>query len=98
MGTRKIMCDAHGNREATFVCAHICSDRDNRQTVGFNYSSESHETYPNAWCDACDAFLMANGGDWNDTTEAFAQVSVLCSGCYLQRKSCAEEAGRLTEH
>lgn len=98
MTSRNIECSSHGVCEATYVCRHIWGSGDNVPSVGFNYSSLSNDAYPNAWCDACDDFLMANGGDWNDITEAFARVSLLCSGCYLQRKAAAQEAGKLTEH
>lgn len=35
-----------------------------------------------AWCSACDEVLLKEGGEWNDKSEAFAGVSILCEGCF----------------
>jgi len=37
---------------------------------------------PDAWCAACDKALQAGGGDWNEESEAFAQIKLVCDACY----------------
>ncbi|WP_216859300.1 hypothetical protein [Sulfitobacter aestuariivivens] len=36
----------------------------------------------NAWCDGCEKFRLANGNEWNDTTEAHAKIKLLCRNCF----------------
>ncbi|WP_164932921.1 hypothetical protein [Tropicibacter alexandrii] len=36
----------------------------------------------NGWCAACDDFLMAHGGEWDDVTEDHAQIGLLCEHCF----------------
>ena len=44
-------------------------------------ATDTDEERPHAWCDACDAVLMREG-EWNEVSEAHAQVTMVCSGCY----------------
>lgn len=78
---RHVECSRHGTREATFVCQHLSSIDD---VVGFHAGfDEEHpdEPWPNAWCDACER-VRAEEGDWNDRSEAFARIQLMCDGCY----------------
>jgi hypothetical protein len=74
----KVECSEHGEAIATFVCRHV------RDGVGCGYvASADHpdDARPDAWCDHCDR-VQAREGGWNDVSEAVADVSLLCSGCY----------------
>ena len=48
---------------------------------GFRCADDEEGPRPDAWCDACDRALEQEG-EWNDRSEAFAGVTLLCAGCY----------------
>lgn len=75
-----IECQEHGVRARTFVCQHLVSGSD----LGFHFEVSEDEpdiAWPDAWCDACDAVLEAEGG-WTEEAEEAAGVSVVCDFCY----------------
>ena len=77
---KKVECDIHGTADATFVCQHLVGG----ENLGFNlgYDPENpDELYPDAWCDECESVLEAEG-EWNDKSEEFADIKLLCSHCY----------------
>ena len=37
---------------------------------------------PDAWCDRCEDAFQAEGGEWNDRSEAVARIKLLCVRCY----------------
>lgn len=77
-----VECARHGEGTATFVCTHV------RRGVacGFFDSGESPENpFPDAWCAGCEE-VRTREGEWNDVSEEFAQVGLLCSGCYLEAR------------
>ncbi|MBC6699429.1 hypothetical protein [Hymenobacter sp. BT190] len=59
--------------------------------VGFYepFASDLAKTYPdgelNAWCDMCDEKLM-EVGEWNDESESFAQIKLICDACFFDMK------------
>ncbi|KIT15817.1 hypothetical protein jaqu_23970 [Jannaschia aquimarina] len=58
---RVVECDAHGATRAAFICKHLVASLDDRVNRGVNcVRSDIGEV--NAWCDACDARLIADGG------------------------------------
>ena len=76
----KVECDTHGTMEATFVCQHLIGG----EKLGFNlgYDTENPDgLFPDAWCDECESVLEAEG-EWNDKSEEFAEIKLLCSHCY----------------
>lgn len=77
-----VECDEHGLQQATFVCQHIILGLREDKPYGFWWSSDSNNPRPDAWCTACDEYLASSGGEWNDKTEAFAGVTLLCGSCY----------------
>ena len=72
-----IHCEKHGRRYATFVCCHLVQGSD----LGFFYADDPEDERPDAWCGACDRVLLEEG-EWNDRSEGFAQVTLICSECY----------------
>jgi hypothetical protein len=77
-------CAAHGPQEETFVCRHLAESLRTQQGVGWFGSSEPRG---DAWCQACEAVRIAQGGpdgEWTERSEAFAQITVLCAVCYDQ--------------
>ncbi len=61
----------------TYVCQHLVRG----SGLGFFYG-DSKDLRPDAWCGDCDRILIENGGEWNDESEAFAKVTILCANCY----------------
>ena len=82
--TNIVECHAHGKQEETFVCQHLLGALDTREKVGFFWSGGPRS---NAWCSACEEARIREGGtagDWNERSEAFAGIKLLCGACYDQ--------------
>jgi hypothetical protein len=61
---------------ATFMCHHLLHSTG----AGF-FGDFGRDPRPDAWCARCDEVLAA-WGDWNEENERFAQISLVCAGCY----------------
>ena len=75
-------CNEHGAQEETFVCKHLLQSLRTGQKVGFYWASEPRG---DAWCHACEQVRLTEGGasgEWNERSEAFAQITILCGQCY----------------
>jgi len=75
----KIQCSTHGERERTYVCAHLLGE-----TAGLGFNSDepdSDHPFPDAWCDNCELIRAAHNG-WNEEAERLVKISLVCSGCY----------------
>ena len=79
---KRVHCKEHGIQQATFVCRHIIQTLRDGKPRGFWTSDIPGNPRPDAWCAECEAKVQACGGEWNDESEAFAGVSLLCGGCY----------------
>jgi hypothetical protein len=76
----KVECKTHGSADATFICQHLIGG----ESLGFNigYDPEApDELHPDAWCDECEKTLNSEG-EWNDKSEEFADIKIVCSHCY----------------
>ncbi len=82
-----VECAEHGAQPATFVCQHILRGLEEDKPYGFWWADDPESTRPDAWCTACEEYLNADGGEWNDKTEAFAGVKLLCGSCYDRAKA-----------
>ncbi len=78
----RVVCSIHGPQPATFVCRHIIEGLRRNSTCGFRQAADTTEPRPDAWCNACAEFLAEHGGEWDDTTESCAGVTLLCGACY----------------
>ena len=88
MGDEKwIECGSHGRRLATYVCRHLVESLRTRIPVGFQTADD--EAHSDAWCDACEG-IRSQEGEWNDRSEAFAKITLLCSGCYDRAKELSK--------
>jgi hypothetical protein len=79
-----INCQTHGPQEETFVCEHLVKALDTGEMVGFFWSGEPRG---DAWCSACEEVRIREGGitgDWNERSEKFAKIKILCGACYDQ--------------
>lgn len=78
----EVECDVHGTRFATFVCQHLV----HQQNVGFFCSDDPDDSHPDAWCAKCEQVRLEEG-EWNENSEAFAKITLLCAGCYEVAKA-----------
>ncbi|WP_321397761.1 DUF6882 domain-containing protein [Emcibacter sp.] len=77
-----IECPTHGTTSETWVCQHLVGGA---RKLGFNVGyglDDPDEYYPDAWCDECEKMLEAEG-EWTEKAEAFADIKIVCAGCYL---------------
>jgi hypothetical protein len=77
-----VECAEHGRQDGTFVCQHLLRSLGTRERVGFFFTSSPRG---DAWCAACEEVRIREGGDsgdWNDRSEAFAGVKLICGACY----------------
>lgn len=85
---KKVSCCNHGERYPAFVCQHLVKNA----KVGFwePFDSDPSKTYKddelNAWCDKCDEVLTQEG-EWNDKSEEFAQIKLICDKCFFDMKA-----------
>lgn len=81
--SKKIECPEHGPQTTTFVCCHLTESLKTGKIVGYHCAEEDpEEPYPDAWCDACQNIFEEEGFEWNDRSEAFANINILCGLCY----------------
>jgi hypothetical protein len=84
----RVVCGDHGPVLPTFVCRHLVA----QSGTGFNVPDEPvNPEWPfrQAWCDECDALLM-RVGEWNDESEAFAGITMICEICFDRRREARQ--------
>lgn len=88
MKQKKVDCGIHGFGRPAFVCQHL----NLKEVNGFE---EAFETYQGmdleedgefcAWCDECEKVRIEKDG-WNDESEKFANIKLICEDCYFELK------------
>ena len=63
---QKIICGAHGETPATFLCQHLSAG----VACGFHVADAPGDPWPDAWCDLCEEAVQATEGEWTDESEA----------------------------
>ncbi len=86
---RQCDCELHGRRPATFVCQHIVASLYSGEPVGFHWSADSRDAYPDACCSACHKRHEAEGFEWTGEAEAQLGVKLLCADCYVNARRLA---------
>lgn len=84
--THYMECSEHGQQEETFVCQHIVQSLEDRQAIGFHWSSESNESRPDAWCHECNDKVRETNWEWTEENLEFANIRLLCGICYDRAK------------
>jgi len=79
----KINCNRHGEKSVTLICTHIAQAADTGKRVGFCWSREDEQTYPDAWCYECNSKLMSLDA-WTKEMFELASFKVTCSECYKE--------------
>lgn len=75
---RTVICGTDGERKPAFICHHLTLES---KSLGF-YEPDAQAEEKNGWCGECDIYLAEHGGRWNDTTEAFANIYMICDVCF----------------
>ena len=94
--SKRVHCGEHGERHAAFVCQHLVRG----SGLGF-FEPDRAPVLPDesdeqsAWCSECESVRQQEGG-WNDTSGAFAHVTMICDACYEAAHHRNEEKGHLT--
>ena len=80
-GAQLVQCGTHGETPPAYVCQHIKTSLEDGQPRGLFWSRDDDGHF-NGYCDECDSFRESHGGEWNDQTEAFAGMLLICEGCF----------------
>ena len=92
---RRVECAQHSDAHAAFVCRHLFQQllEERYSPIGFfvpdGFKLSSSWDGWNGWCNICDLEL-GRVGSWNETSEAFAGIKMVCSGCFLKAKGIQE--------
>lgn len=88
-----VECDSHGKMRAAYICQHL----NNRNQTGFEEAFESFKGMEleegddfQAWCDECEVQRLKTNG-WTDESMAYANIKVVCEGCYFVIKEFNEK-------
>lgn len=76
----QIECRTHGKTNSTFLCRHLVEGEKKGFNLGYDPENPD-DLHPDAWCDECESILEAEG-EWNDKSEKFADIKLLCASCY----------------
>ena len=86
MSDKFVECGNHGRAKPAFLCLHLRTN----SRVGWNepdaYDYDEDSDFfgcINAWCDPCERKAIETGG-WNDESEAFAEIGLVCEACALR--------------
>ena len=77
-----VNCHSHGEQAVTLVCQHIARANESDASIGFFWSRDDENVFPDAWCRDCNEQLLA-ADEWNDAMEKAASLKIICSQCYL---------------
>lgn len=73
-----VYCGEHGERKPTFVCQHLVHGSGLGFVTPFDQPPDAP---PNAWCAGCEDVRAEQGG-WDDITEEFASIKMICDICF----------------
>jgi len=80
-----IQCETHGESQKAYVCVHLSRES---HGLGFNRNNPNKEnSWPDAWCDACESIREEHGG-WDESSEKLTEIVLVCSGCYERARIC----------
>jgi tetratricopeptide (TPR) repeat protein len=86
----QVICDVHGATAPAYVCQHLVTGKG----LGFVAAEASETERPDAWCSACEKVRLAEGSEWNERSEAFAGITLICARCYDQARERNESGAK----
>jgi hypothetical protein len=83
---RAVTCESYGTSRAAFVCQHLNKDT----YTGFHKAFQSNTLIEpdddyQACCDECRKMRLREG-EWNDVSEGFAKIRLICDQCFFEIK------------
>jgi len=81
-------CGEHGQAFVTYICCHLI---EGESLAWHSERPSDDDQWPDAWCNACHRFFLAEG-EWNERSEEAASivdnVKLVCHHCYavLQKR------------
>jgi hypothetical protein len=83
-----VECSSHGTQPCALVCQHVLQGLIDKQRVGFFWTAEDPtNSWPDAWCRACEDRARATGGEWEGEALANLEPKTICAACYEAAKS-----------
>ena len=78
-----VECFTHEKQQATYVCQPIVQSlRDGIPREFWPTESEPGNLRPDSWCNKYEEMIISTGEEWNDESEEFAGITLLCGACY----------------
>jgi hypothetical protein len=68
---------------------HVLESLRTGSRVGFHTPGDSADD-DQGWCDACER-VRAREGEWNDRSEAYADIRLICLDCFHQAREINRE-------
>ena len=88
--SQKVICKIHGEMDYALICTHLAAqthdDPDLNVYLATPDESEEATDVQNLWCEKCDNILLEEG-EWNDKSENFANIQVVCIQCFEELKN-----------
>jgi hypothetical protein len=82
-----IKCQKHGEGGFGTACIHICRAIDSGQQVGFFWGEQDKRlARPDAWCAACERYLMQNVNTAPQELKVVMDIQFLCEWCWDEAK------------
>lgn len=85
---KTVDCGTHGYKRPAFVCQHLNLEN----PVGFEEAFETEKGMDlgeeddfQTWCNDCEKVRVEYGG-WNEQSESFAKIKLVCEDCYFEMK------------
>lgn len=76
-----VFCPNHGEGAPAFVCRHLVGGSGLGFIEPFGEQAPDASEELAAWCNECENVRRQRGG-WDDASEGFAAVTLICSGCF----------------
>lgn len=86
---KKVECGKHGFRRPAFVCQHLNLiepkgfEETFDATKGMDLDDDDEFA---AWCNECEEYRLKHDG-WNEESEKFANIRLVCEECYFELKA-----------
>ncbi|HSR40780.1 MAG TPA: hypothetical protein VLL48_01380, partial [Longimicrobiales bacterium] len=88
---KTVECRLHGEEGPAYVCRHLNLEEPVGFVEGYDPDEPDVELFQ-AWCAACDEVLDREG-EWNERSEWFAGIRLVCRACYRETRALNRTGG-----
>lgn len=92
MKQKTVDCGVHGFSRPAYICQHLNVNESNGFEEAFiatkGMDLDDDDAFA-AWCNECETIRIENDG-WNDVSENFANIKLVCEDCYFELKEQSE--------